>query len=59
MTIGTPLIAKALAPLGSIAFEPVREDVTVLMPKVSLVELYWVVPCATVTPSVYSDCAPN
>src|SRR5260370_42341877 len=29
------------------------------MPKVSLVELYWVLPWATVTPRVYSGCAPS
>ena len=29
------------------------------MPKVSLVELYWVAPCATETPRVYSGCAPS
>src|SRR5262245_18033316 len=29
------------------------------MQKVSVVELYWVAPCATVTPSVYSGCAPS
>ena len=46
------MILKARAPLGSIAFEPVRYEVTVLMPKVSLVELNWVLPCATVTPRV-------
>src|SRR6516165_3166905 len=39
--------------------EPIRCEVTVLMPNVSLVELYWVLPCATVTPRVYSGCAPS
>jgi hypothetical protein len=52
------LILKARVPLGSIALDPVRYEVTVLMPKVSLVELNWVLPCAAVTPSVYSGCAP-
>src|SRR5215470_812879 len=59
ITIGTPLILKARAPLGSIAFDPTRDEVTVLMPKVSVVALYWVAPCATVTPRVYSGCAPS
>jgi len=39
MTIGTPLILKALAPDGSIALEPTRDEVTVLMPNVSVVVL--------------------
>jgi hypothetical protein len=34
------------------ALDPVRYDVTVLIPKVSLVELYWVLPWATETPRV-------
>ena len=50
--MGTPLILKARAPFGSIAFDPARDEATVLMPKVSLVELNWVLPCATVTPRV-------
>src|ERR1700745_3451609 len=59
MTIGTPLILNARAPPGSMGLDPVRYDVTVLMPKVSAVELYWVLPCATETPRVYRGEAPN
>src|SRR5712691_11069066 len=59
ITIGTPLILNARAPLGSIAFDPVRYEVTVLTPNVSLVELSVTPPCATETPSVYSGCEPS
>jgi hypothetical protein len=36
--MGTPLILKARAPAGSPELEPTSEDVTFLIPNVSLVE---------------------
>src|SRR5258706_5652010 len=58
ITIGTPLILNARAPEGSAEFDPVRYDVTVRMPNVSLVEFsvppFW----ATDVASVYSGWAP-
>ena len=56
--MGTPLILKARVPLGSIALDPVRKEVTVLMPNVSVVVLSVVVPCATDVPRVYRGWAP-
>src|SRR5258708_19662869 len=58
MTIGTPLILKARAPEGSALFDPVRYDVTVRMPNVSLVEFSVVPFWATDVVSVYSGWAP-
>src|SRR5258708_7960707 len=58
MTIGTPLILKARAPEGSALFDPVRYDVTVRMPNVSLVEVSVVPFWATDVVSVYSGWAP-
>src|SRR2546423_15205015 len=59
MTIGTLFTLKARTPLGAIGDAPVRYEVTVRMPNVSLVELSTVLFCATEVASVYSGCAPS
>src|SRR5579859_5438725 len=59
ITIGTLFTLNARTPLGAIDDAPVRYEVTVRMPNVSLVELSTVPLCATEVASVYSDCAPS
>src|SRR4051794_12409654 len=59
MTIGTLFTRNARTPFGAIDEAPVREEVTVRMPKVSLVELSTVPFWATDVDSVYSGCAPS
>src|SRR5262249_932866 len=49
----------ARAPLGSMALDPIRYEVTVLMPKGSVVELSAMAPWATETPRGESGCAPS
>jgi len=53
------LILKALAPPGSAADEPVRYDVTVLIPNVSVSVLSVTPFCATDVDRVYNGWAPS
>jgi hypothetical protein len=52
MTIGTLLILNCRTPLGARDEAPINEEVTVRMPKVSLVELRTTLFCATDVASV-------
>src|SRR6267154_2725343 len=59
MTIGMLLTLKARTPLGAMDDAPTREEVTVRMPNVSLVELSVVPFWDTDVASVYRGCAPS